>query len=87
MDIESVRSWLEVVVILGGFFATIWRYERRLSQRLDRQDALAAQMKADLDKQFGGNGGGLREAVNSLQSGQAVITERLDRHLEQHAKN
>lgn len=86
IDIDSVRSWLEVAAILGGVFATLWRYERRLSQRLDRQDALAEQMKAELDKQFGGNGGGMREAINSLQDGQAEIGKRLDRHLEQHER-
>ena len=62
-----------VIVILGIFWGGV-QLLRRIDHRLDRQDAdteLVRQSVDDLrkqaDKQFGGNGNGLREAVNAIR--------------------
>ncbi len=60
---------------------------RRFVQRLDDQDAALGllrtgqgDMKLELAKQFGGNGGGMREAIDKQG-------KRLDEHLKFHAEH
>lgn len=93
IDIETVRSWLEVAAILAGIVGAFWRYDHRqnernaaLNRRLDQQDSLAKAVKDDLDKQFGGNGGGIREAINRIDDRLENVEQRLDRHVEAHNK-
>lgn len=88
-DLEQVVVGL-VIALLVAVATGLWRLFRRLDRQDEEQRAqrrVLIDLKADLDRQFGGNSGGLREAVNALQLGQKAITDRFDRHLEQHAQN
>ena len=67
------------VVILGIFWGGI-QILRRIDHRLDKQDADAALTRASVDelrkqadRQFGGNSGGIREAVNVIRVDVAEI--------------
>lgn len=70
--------------MVGGFW--------RLIVRLNKQDALMEsnrtlldELKSQLAREFGGNSGGIREAINGLRSAAIADTRRLDDHLESHA--
>lgn len=79
-----------IVGLLGALLASI----RRMFKRVNDQDlALAllrqgqADIKATLDIQFGGNGGGMREALNQLKEDRKSDRERMDEHLTLHARH
>ena len=74
-------------------FAAATEAVQKLDGRLDGQDtAIAVQteaisaIKAEQAKQFGGNSGGIREAVNGVVATTARIETRLDAHLEFHSR-
>lgn len=92
-DIDVAGATTELVVALlaaliiggvGGF----WRLAIRLKQQdilMESNKATLQRLESRLEREFGGNSGGLREAVNSLKGAQAADTVRLDAHLEAHA--
>jgi len=99
MDVEAIRSWAELGVIAAGVLAGGWRIMRRIERRLDKQDALTAaqiedikEIKTENARQYGGNSGGMREAINQLVKGQDEIKgelqyqrTRLDGHIDSHS--
>ena len=87
VDPTPWAAWVAILTPAFIVLGVLFRYERRLSRRLDAQDAKSDAIATTLEKQFGGNSGGIREAVNGLTRGQEAITERLDRHLEDHARH
>jgi ABC-type nickel/cobalt efflux system permease component RcnA len=98
MSVESAAAWASVigtaVLVIGG----VWNFFRRIEKRLDKQDQIAKGQADDLKdiksenaRQYGGNSGGMREAINHLVKGQDEIkTElqyqrtRLDAHIDSH---
>ena len=73
--IDAIVAALIVAAIVAGVGFAV-----RLIRHLDAQDAVAreqtatiAAIKVEQAKQFGGNSGGIREAVNGLIVGQAEI--------------
>lgn len=73
--IDTIVGALVVAAITAGI-----AFAFKLVRHLDAQDAIAkvqtdtiAAIKVEQAKQFGGNSGGIREAVNSLVVGQAEI--------------
>ena len=87
IDPTPWAAWVAVLtpafIVLGALF----RYERKLQRRLDAQDAKTDGIATTLSVQFGGNGGGIRQAIDGLQRGQDALSERVDRHLEDHARH
>ena len=85
-DIEQVVVGV-LILLIGAIFTAAWRLSRRLTKQ-DTDLALAVasieEIKNTLAVHFGGNGGGIREAVNSLKAGQAAQIRRMDEHLESH---
>lgn len=80
-DIEQVLVAVVAAAVLG-IFAGGWK----LFRRLDAQDAVASETKRTLarlearqEREFGGNSGGMREAINGVQS-------RLDDHIRLHER-
>ena len=78
-------SWAQIIAVILSVVGSLYVYDRRIQSRLDRQDATTDAIVARLERELGGNSGGLREAVNSLKTGQAAAADRLDAHLEAHA--
>ena len=68
VDPQTVRTWIEIMTPLALVMAALWRWERRVSQRLDTADETRQELSELLEKQFGPNSGGLREAVNGVRS-------------------
>ena len=98
MTIDDARNWAELGVIAAGIIGGGWRIMRRLERRLDKQDLLTAaqieeikSIKDENARQYGGNSGGMREAINQLVKGQDEIKSdlkyqrtRLDAHIDSH---
>lgn len=75
-------AWLSIAAIVVGALLSAGAFY------------ISAQIKTTLSRELGGNGGGMREALNAVREDVAeikttVATEstRMDRHLEQHAKH
>ena len=88
-DVSSLASLLEIATAVVGVWVGLWRVFRRLEKRLDLQDALSASAAATVAaiqdenaRQYGGNGGGMREAINGLKAAQLEMTRRLDVHIQ-----
>jgi len=86
-DLEQIAVGVAIALVVACV-AGFWR----LIIRLNKQDAVMAankdvllDLKAQLAREFGGNSGGIREAINGLKNAQAADTKRLDEHLEAHA--
>ena len=86
MEASDIAVWLEIAAPIVAVLGALWRYERKLTRRLDKQDADSEHMKQMLDKQFGGNSGGIREAINGIDTRLDDLSQRVDRHLEYHVK-
>ena len=80
MTNTDIATWIEILTPIVIVVGALWRYERRLTRRLDAQDAEARTMRDELARQFGGNGNGLRQAVDG-------INKRFDDHIELHHQN
>lgn len=86
LDLDTVANISQIasIVIPVGFSAyAIWRrIDKRQTDSYvatvrvnDKIDA----MQKQLDLQFGGNGGGIREAINTMKEDQKVMDRKLDR--------
>ena len=91
LDVDTLRTWIEIVMILGGLMAILWRWERRLSKRLDQADETRTELTQLLADNFGPNHGGLRETVNfirtdivELKKANAEAVARMDKHIQFH---
>lgn len=84
-DIGSDIEQIFVAVMAAGIIALI-AGGVKLFRRMDAQDALMgenkrtlARLEARQDREFNGNSGGLREAING-------VTSRLDDHISLHER-
>jgi hypothetical protein len=78
-------SWAQVIALGLTIIGAVWAYDRKMQRRLDKQDNDIEGIKSTLAVQFGGNGGGIREAINRLSTEQAAQAARIDAHLTFHA--
>lgn len=85
-DVEQIAVGLAIALITAVFVG-VWR----LFKRIDKQDNDIAWIKELMAREFGGNSGGMREAINRLD--QKVddriddVSDRLDSHISQHVGN
>ena len=86
MNIDLLASWAQIISVAGIILAAIFRYERRLTRRLDKQDADVELLKHTLERQFGTNGFVLHEKVRALTTSIDLERNRLDQHLTMHAE-
>ena len=86
IDPSPWASWAQIVSVAGIILAAIFRYERRLTRRLDKQDADVEQLKNTLTRQFGTNGFVLHEKVRALTTSIETDRQRFDQHLTNHAE-
>lgn len=85
IDPSPWASWAQIISVSGIILATIFRYERRLQRRLDKQDTNIEQLTHTLERQFGTNGFVLHERVRALTMMTETERQRLDHHLNMHA--
>jgi hypothetical protein len=78
-------SWAQIVAVAVSIIGGLYTFDRRMQRRLDAQDAEAKALRERLNRELGGNGGGLREAVNALKDGQAELRKAQADHLTFHA--
>lgn len=92
-DIDIAGATTELVVALltaliiaasGGF----WRLAARLKAQdivMEANKDTLQRLESRLEREFGGNSGGIREAINGLKAAAVADTRRLDDHLESHS--
>lgn len=74
-----------VIPIFAGFFAWKRTLDRRDAEQAKRIERVS--IKLDLiEKQFGPNGGGLREAVNRISAAVEKMDERMMDLMKEHAE-
>jgi hypothetical protein len=84
IDPSTWASWAEIITSAGVVIVAIWRWEKKLSSRLDKQDINIEQITKTLERQFGTNGFVLHEKVRALAANSDFERARLDTHLNQH---
>jgi hypothetical protein len=105
--IEFALLLVAAATVLAGSVAWVWRgrlaLERRLRAIEEARAAEAAAIEAlrrNLDREFGGNGGGMREAINRMSTTLSAVDGRtlmlatdttelrakLDAHLDEHSR-
>ena len=77
LDPDLVQMWVLILTPVCAVLAAVWRWERRVSKRLDQAEETRQELADLLAKQFGPNSGGLREAVNAVR---ADVTELKEEH-------
>lgn len=85
IDPSPWASWAQIISVTSLLFIAIFRYERKLQRRLDKQDNDIHQLTRTLDRQFGNNGFVLHERVRALTALSESERDRLDHHLNSHA--
>jgi len=65
IDPSTWASWAEIITSAGVVIVAIWRWEKKLSSRLDKQDINIEQITKTLERQFGTNGFVLHEKVRA----------------------
>ena len=87
-SLQTARNVLEIGVIIGTIIIGLWRIRAAMDRRdaeLEKQAAVAEaerdsilkeieSFKSDLRREFGGNSGGMREAINRI----SVTVDRVD---------
>ena len=89
IDLNSASDVAQILSVAVPVFAGFFAWKRTLDKRDTEQAKRIAlvQLKLDLiEKQFGPNGGGLREAVNNLSRTVAIIDERLIEMMKEHSE-
>jgi archaellum component FlaC len=99
MNSDNLRTFLAFAPYVLGFFASAWGIWRRIEKHQHDTHVRAIRMEDRLDrieKQFGPNGGGIRQAVNEIAAKLTKIEERqidigekvskLEGEFEQHMK-
>lgn len=84
IDPSTWASWAEIITSAGVIIVAIWRWEKKLSSRLDKQDINIEQITKTLERQFGTNGFVLHEKVRALAANSDFERARLDTHLNRH---
>jgi archaellum component FlaC len=99
MILESINSFLPLAGFTLGLLATAWGSWRKIEKHQIDNSVRAIRMEDRLDRierQFGPNGGGLRQAINEIAEKLNKIEERqitigekvakLEGEFEQHTK-
>jgi len=99
MTLKEFNLIMPEIIFVMGLLATAWGYWRKIEKHQTDNSVRAIRMEDRLDrieKQFGPNGGGLRQAVNDIAAKLNKIEERqiqigekvakLDGEFEQHMK-
>jgi hypothetical protein len=91
IDPDVVQAWVLFLTPVFAVLAAVWRWEKRVSRRLDEAEETRQELTVLLEKQFGPNSGGLREALNATRADVAEIkasqehqVERMDEHIKFH---
>ena len=91
LDPDLVQMWVLILTPVCAVLAAVWRWERRVSKRLDQAEETRQELADLLAKQFGPNSGGLREAVNGIRSDVAELKDehalaviRMNEHIRFH---
>lgn len=78
-------NWAQVVSTLLPLAAGVWGYFRLIGKRDQAHEVHSAivntkleSIEKTLEKQFGGNSGGIREAINSMQGKVDKIEDRVN---------
>ena len=86
IDPVPLAAWATLISLCVTLIGVLVRYERRLTRRLDKQDADVEQLKNTLSRQFGTNGFVLHEKVRALSTSIEAERQRFDQHLINHAE-
>lgn len=81
MDLSTWANVAQISSVVGGVIIGFWRIWRKIDQHQAKTDVRAAVVDERLDrieKQFGPNGGGLREAVNRIGDAITRMDTKLD---------
>lgn len=91
LDPDVVQMWVLILTPVFAVLGAVWRWERRVSRRLDQAEETRKELTVLLEKQFGPNSGGLREAVNGaradikeLKEEHALAIIRMNEHIRFH---
>lgn len=81
MDIQNYASAIQIVSFVGGILFGLWKIWRKIDQHqansTQRSELLETRLER-IEKQFGPNGGGLREAVNRINSTVEKMDKKID---------
>ena len=82
---HPIRSFVE-----GLIDPKITKLDEKFSKRFDKNDEATKangdrtdQLRRELDIQFGGNGGGMRQAINALSVDMATLNGRFEQHVKE----
>lgn len=82
---HPIRSFVE-----GLIDPKIAVLDEKFNKRFDKNDEatrengkLTAELRRELDTQFGGNGGGMRQAINSMGVDIAHLNGRFEQHIKE----
>ena len=81
MELQNYASAIQIVSFVGGILFGLWKIWRKIDQHQANSSARSELIEARLDRierQFGPNGGGLREAVNRI----SVTVELMDKKVD-----
>jgi hypothetical protein len=79
--LSTVASLAQIVSVIGAFIVGMWGIWRKIDKHqsnTDQRNALMEQRLDSIQAQFGPNGGGLREKVNTM----SVILDKIDSKLD-----
>lgn len=79
MDVNTAASVAQITSVVGSVIFSIWTIYRKLERKTDVVNFEVSKLNQKLDfieKQFGPNGGGLRQAVNELTDKVDKIQDR-----------
>lgn len=79
--LSSAASVSQIVSVVGGILFGLWRIWRKIDQHQANSQARSDVIETRLDRiesQFGPNGGGLREAVNRINSTVDKMDKKID---------
>lgn len=82
MDVDTLANFAQISSAVGGMLVGLWTIWRKIDKHQVHSDQRSALMEQRLDRierQFGPNGGGLREAVNRIGEAVTKIDTKLDR--------
>lgn len=82
MVLDEVSNVAQIASVVGGMLVGLWSIWRKIDKHQTHTDQRSALMEQRLDRierQFGPNGGGLREAVNRIGDAVGRIDVKLDR--------
>ena len=85
MGLDVAANWAQIVSIIIPLSAMVFGYFRLLNKQNHAQDVNAAvvntkleSIEKTLEKQFGGNSGGIREAINGMTNKIDKIENRVN---------